>query len=388
MSASASVSALPRLAYVVHSLDPGGTERLVVDMSLAFSEEFDVSVYCLDTPGAWATDLRRQGVPVHCVWRQPGLDLSVPVQLARHFRSASIDVVHAHQCTPWFYAALSRLGYSAPKLLLEEHGRFYPETDSWLKRLVNRVVIGPLTHRFVAVSRDVRSRLVRFEGLSAQSIDVIYNGVQEQTAISASERQRLRRELGFEDSDFVIGTVGRLDPIKNLPMFLQAFAAQENEVRQLKGLIVGDGPMASKLANLSADLGLADRVRMTGFRADARQLTACMDMFVLCSFSEGTSMALLESMAAGVPVVVTDVGGNPEIVEDGISGRLIPSGDIEALTAAIRDAVGNAENSTEMALVGRRQYKERFSFDAMLDSYRSIYYEFLPEAMNRQSRVS
>ena len=388
MSGRASLSALPRLAYVVHSLDPGGTERLVVDMSLAFSEEFDVSVYCLDTPGAWATDLREQGVPVHCVWRQPGLDVSVPVQLARHFRRAGVDLIHAHQCTPWFYAALSRIGYSSPKLLLEEHGRFYPEPDSWLRRFVNRVVIGPLTNRFVAVSRDVRSRLVRFEGLKARSIDVIYNGVQEQSAVTAGERQRLRRELGFDDTDFVVGTVGRLDPIKNLPMFLQAIGAQTDKVPQLKGLIVGDGPMASELANLSANLGLTDRVIMTGFRQDARQLTACMDMFVLCSLSEGTSMALLESMVAGVPVVVTDVGGNPEIVEDGVSGRVIPSGDVGALTEALGDAVRNTDNLTAMALVGKRQFREKFNFDAMLDRYRSIYRELLPEAMRHQSHVS
>jgi glycosyltransferase involved in cell wall biosynthesis len=388
MSAGASLSALPRLAYVVHSLDPGGTERLVVDMALAFSEEFDVSVYCLDTVGAWATQLREQGVPVHCVWRQPGLDVSVPVQLARHFRRAGVDLIHAHQCTPWFYAALSRIGYSAPKLLFEEHGRFYPESDSWLRRLVNRVVVGPLTDRFVAVSRDVRRRLVRFEGLKAHSIDVIYNGVQEQHAVTADERQSLRRELGFEDTDFVVGTVGRLDPIKNLSMFLQGFAAKADAVQQLKGLIVGGGPMASELAALSGSLGLDAKVKMTGFRSDARRLTACMDLFVLCSLSEGTSMALLESMAAGVPVVVTDVGGNPEIVEHGVSGLVIPSENVQALTEAIGDAVRNTGNSSDMALAGKRQFREKFSFDAMLDSYRLIYRELLPEAMNRESHVS
>jgi hypothetical protein len=117
----------PSLAYVVNALNPGGTERLVVDMSRVFAREYDLQVICLDTPGTWGEALRADGIPVHCLWRRPGLDLSMAGKLANIFRNARTQLVHAHQCTPWFYAALSRLRSRAPKLLLEEHGRFYPE---------------------------------------------------------------------------------------------------------------------------------------------------------------------------------------------------------------------------------------------------------------------
>src|SRR5215471_14843199 len=117
----------PSLAYVVNALNPGGTERLVVDMARAFACDYDLQVICLDEPGSWGEALRAERIPVHCVWRQPGLDLSMPGKLAAIFRAARTQLIHAHQCTPWFYCALARLRHGAPKLLLEEHGRFYPE---------------------------------------------------------------------------------------------------------------------------------------------------------------------------------------------------------------------------------------------------------------------
>ena len=128
----------PHLCFVVHTLNPGGTERLAVDMAAALHRDYSVSVICLDEPGAWADELRQKGVEVVCVWRQPGFDPGVARRIARHCREHTVDLLHAHQCTPWFYAALSRTLYRRPRLLLEEHGRFYPEADKPLKRWINR----------------------------------------------------------------------------------------------------------------------------------------------------------------------------------------------------------------------------------------------------------
>ncbi|MGD9946375.1 MAG: glycosyltransferase [Burkholderiaceae bacterium] len=367
----------PRLAYVVNSLNPGGTERLVVDMSRAFSRDFDVEVLCLDEPGEWAGPLRDGGIPVHCLWRQGGLDLSMPVRLARHFRRTRPDIVHAHQCTPWFYAALARLLFPGPRLLLEEHGRFYPEADKLLRRLVNRLLIRPLTHRFVAVSADIRERLVRYEGLEHSRIEVIYNGVRPPPAMDPAARARLRAELGFGEQDFVVGTVGRFDPIKNLPMLVAALAGVRQRHPDVRGLLVGDGPERGRIQRLAADRG-DHGIVFTGHRDDARRLVQCMDLFVLASLSEGTSMALLEAMSAGVPAAVTAVGGNPEIVVDGVTGWLVPSGDEQALAAALEQARSNPALRRERGLAGQRRFAEQFSFDAMIERYQALYADLLP----------
>lgn len=365
--------ARPRLAYVVNDLNPGGAERLVVDMVRAFAGEYDVAVFCLDEPGSWAGSLRQAGVPVHGLWRQPGLDVSVSVRLASHFRAMRVDIVHAHQCSAWFYAALSRLLYPSPRLVFEEHGRFYPEPDKPMRRLVNRVLIARLTHRFVAVSMDIRRRLERYEGLDAGRIDVVYNGVAEAPRLEAAARAGLRAQFGFGPDDFVVGTVGRFDPVKNLPMLVSSIAESAPELPSVRGLLVGDGPAWPAIRRQVDAAGLAERVRLTGHREDARALVQCLDLFVLGSFSEGTSMALLEAMAAGIPVAVTDVGGNPEIVRDGATGWVIPSGDGTALVDVVRQAASDPALCRRFAEAGRQRYLQQFSLSAMLEAYRRIY---------------
>ena len=348
----------------MNTLNTGGTERLVVDMSRAFAREFDVMVVCLDEPGAWGQALRAEGFNVHCVWRQPGVDLSMPRKLAALFRAAGTRLVHAHQCTPWFYSALSRLRHGAPRLLFQEHGRFYPEIRNRKRILVNRALINRLTHDCVAVSEDVRMRLQRYEGLDAARVRVIYNGAPPPELLSAERRAALRERLGFAPGDFVIGTVGRFDPIKNLPMLV-------------RGLLVGDGPEFPRIRAMLRELGIESRVCLTGYRDDARLLAQCMDLFVLSSFSEGTSMALLEAMAAGVPVAVTAVGGNPEIVTGGVTGWVVPSDDVAALTAAMLQALGDDAARQRYADDARRRFEQRFLLPRMIDHYRDLYREML-----------
>jgi L-malate glycosyltransferase len=372
-----SSAARPGLSHVVNSLNPGGTERLVIEMSCEFSREYDVQVLCLDTPGAWARELRDRGVRVHTIWRQPGFDVSIPAKLKTHFQRQRTRIIHAHQCTSWFYAALSRLSYSEPRLLLQEHGRFYPEVENRARAFVNRALIRRLTHRFVAVSRDIRDRLVRYEGLDAGQIEVIHNGLAGAPQLTAAERQGLRNELGFAETDFVVGTVGRCDSIKNLPMLVSSLAAAAGQIGALRGLFVGDGPELGELTARIAGHGLSQRVRLTGYRNDARRLVQCLDLFVLSSWSEGTSLALLEAMAAGVPVAVTEVGGNPEVVLRGSTGWTVPSNRHEALTAAIIEAARNPAQRKRLALAGQQRFEQQFSWSGMIQAYRRCYSELL-----------
>jgi L-malate glycosyltransferase len=378
----------PAIAYVVNSLNPGGTERLVIEMSCAFQYLFDVSVICLDRPGLWAAELRQRGVPVHCFWRQPGRDLGMARKLAAHCRAHDVRLIHAHQCTPWFYSALSRLIYGRPRLLLEEHGRFFPETRSRLRELVNRLVINRLTHAFVAVSQDIKLRLVQFEGIPPTRIAVVYNGVRAAPALSDDERAAMRTQLGLTQNAFVVGTVGRFDPIKNLSLLVRSLANTRREDVSIEGLLVGDGPEFASIAALLASSSLSECVRLTGFRSDARMLVQCMDLFVLSSLSEGTSVALIEAMAAGVPVVVTAVGGNPELVRDGVTGWVVWSDHEEAMTAAIKAARGDRERREAYARAARQRFVESFEFGGMIASYRKVYMSLLGDSADPVLRSS
>jgi glycosyltransferase involved in cell wall biosynthesis len=367
----------PVLAYVANSLNPGGTEKLVVEMGLSFASEFELQVYCLDEPGAWASRLRDAGVAVHGMWRQPGIDLSVPVRLATMLQESGAQIIHAHQCSPWFYAALSRLLNRRPKLLLEEHGRFWPEPDNSKRRFVNRQLINRLTHRFVAVSKDIATRLTQYEGIPADRIEVIYNGVDTLQRPGNEEVAKRRGELGLSPDDFVIGTVGRFDPIKNLPMLVDSLANVCRTHGRVKGLLIGDGPQREAIAQRVRDAGLEGRIILTGHRDDVRLLLPCMDLFVLASFSEGTSVALLEAMSAGLPAAVTAVGGNPEIVEGGISGWVVPSGDVDGMCRVFATAIESRQLLAELGTAAQRRYETHFTKDFMIRSYRNLYEDLL-----------
>jgi glycosyltransferase involved in cell wall biosynthesis len=361
------------VAYVVNSLNAGGTEKLVVEMALAYSETFDMQVYCLDEPGLWASRLGEAGIPVRGLGRRPGIDPTVALELARGFRAAGTRIVHAHQCTAWFYAALSRLMFPAPRLILQEHGRFWPEPDRPRRRLLNRVLINRLTHRFVAVSRDIAERLVRYEGVPGPLIEVIHNGVSRPDRFDADEARALRKALGIAPDEFVVGTVGRLDPIKNLPMLVRAIDAASRVHGRVRGLVVGEGPERARVEGLLRDCGLSDRILLAGHRDDARRLVGCMDLFALTSYSEGTSVALLEAMSAAVPVAVTAVGGNPEVVVDGETGWLIPSDDAQALADVIGAAMSRPDLRRRLGEGGRSRFHAEFDMTRMLAAYRDMY---------------
>lgn len=375
-----------RIAYVIHSLDPGGTERLAVDIGRAMADDVPVAVFCLDAPGAWAPELRSAGIAVHGLWRQPGLDLSIPGRLAAHLRSFGATIVHAHQCTAWFYAALARWRHGAPRLVLHEHGRFFPEVDRPRRRIVNRWAVVPRTDAFVAVSADVADRLARYEGIPRGRIRVVYNGVR--AAGPRLDRDAARARLGVPGEAFVIGTVGRLDPIKNLPRLVEAIGSARERGVPAHGVLIGEGPHRTAIERAIVASGLEAHVTLAGHRDDARALLEALDLFALPSLSEGTSMALLEAMAAGVPAVVTAVGGNPEVVDAGVSGWVVPSDDAHALAEAIVEAHAHPELAARRARAARERFEQRFSAEAMLQAWRGLYRELSGPSGALERRVA
>ena len=369
----------PNIAYLVHSLDPGGTERLALDMAIWFSKKYRMRIFCLDRPGQWAKDAREKGLAVTCLNRRPGIDLKLTVKLAARMKRFHIDLIHAHQYTPWFYAGLARGMHPHTKVVFQEHGRHYPEIKKNKRILFNRWVLSPLTSGLTAVSRDIRRRLERYEGLNKHRIQVIYNGTTPVSPMAGGERIALRRALGFDADDVVVAAVGRLDPVKNLELFLDGIAKAGKKDPRIKGLIVGDGPQADRLRARAESLCLSDRVLFTGFRPDAASLVQAADLFALVSFSEGTSMALLEAMAAGLPAVVTRVGGNPDIVADGHTGWTIDSDDLEGFTAVLRRAAGNPGLGKRMGRAGRQLFFKRFEFTTMTRAYDQLYQRVLKQ---------
>ena len=362
-----------KITFVVHSLNPGGAEKLAVDMALELKKEFQISVICLDEIGAWGDILRNKQIPVISLYREQGIDISIPYLIAKNTRKFQTNIIHAHQTTPWFYSALSRIFNPKPYLLFEEHGRFYPEIKNKKKILFNKLVINRLTHRVVAVSNDIKNRLIEYEGVPENKIKIIYNGIKIRDIDTTYLKKTARQKLNLNKNDFVVGSVGRLDPIKNFPMLIKGVKLAKNQISNLKCVIIGDGPEFSRLKKIILDEQLEDNILLTGYKKDASMLVAAFDVFALTSFSEGISMAILEAMSLSVPCIATKVGGNVELIKHNLSGWLVDSDDWKSLAKVLIHAFNNRDILKKIGENAKKHVKQKFLFKDMIENYKKIY---------------
>lgn len=362
-----------RVLHVVLSLNPGGAERLVIDLSLRSKDAFDVSVCCLDERGAWARELDDAGIPVHVLGREPGFHPMLGRRLARLAASARADVLHCHQYTPFVYGCAARLFRPGMHLVFTEHGRLAGATVSAKRRLANRL-LGRVPGKFFAVCDELRRFLLE-EGFPASKLGVLYNGIDAGAPADAASRARARAKLALPDDAFVIGSVARLDRVKDLPTLLAAFDALRRgaDGPPPRLVLVGDGPERDALHADVAARGLDELVHFTGARTDVRELLPGFDAYVNSSTYEGVSLTIVEAMAAGLPVVATRVGGTPEVLEDGADGRLVPSGDPDAMADALRDLQRSPDAARALGDAARRTVLARFRFDHMLAAYADAY---------------
>lgn len=203
---------------------------------------------------------------------------------------------------------------------------------------------------------------------------MIYNGINERKLIS-SEDPELNKSLGIEKDTMVLGTVARLDAIKNQKMLIEAFKIINEKYPNTKLLLIGDGPMRNELETLTKELSLTHDVIFTGSTNEAYRYYNIMDVFVLTSMTEGTAMTLLEAMASSTPCIVTDAGGNPEIVKDGETGFIIPVNDTAALAEKIEILLNKAELAMKMGQAGRTRFRKFFTVEKMIQSYQELYQE-------------
>jgi glycosyltransferase involved in cell wall biosynthesis len=213
-------------------------------------------------------------------------------------------------------------------------------------------------------------------GRPAAKVTTIQNGV-DLDRFSRASRSEARAALGVPDDTLVVGTVGRLDPVKDQSGLIRAFAGALPFHPGALLMIAGDGPCRAELAGVVRSLGLEQRVRLLGERKDVPNVLAGLDVFVLPSIAEGMSNTVLEAMASGLPVIATQVGGNPEMVEDGVSGLLVPARDPGALTAALRSYLSDPHLRSLHGKASRERVFRDFSLARMNGAYDHLYRHLL-----------
>ncbi|RMG01842.1 MAG: glycosyltransferase [Planctomycetota bacterium] len=366
----------PHVCQVLHSLSVGGAEVLAQRLAEGLASRFRISFVCLDEAGESAESVRAKGFPVQVIGRRPGFDRRCLAALRRHTVENRVDVYLAHQYTPFFYTLLSRRGGSRPPIVFVEHGRFHPDRRSWKHIVVDRLLLRK-RDRVLAVGKQVASALVRNEGIPARRIEVVYNGVDTASiAAIGGVRAEVRRELHLDDDAPVAIQVARLDPIKDHMTSLAAFRQVRARFPHARLVIVGDGPQREAIERFIAEHDLEPAVMLLGMRRDVPRLLAAADVFVLSSVSEGIPVTVIEAMAAGLPAVVTNVGGLPEVVTDE-TGVLVPAGNPQAMGEAVAALFADPARRAALAKAGRERAQRLFDERAMHARYADVLTEVL-----------
>lgn len=359
-----------RIVHVLFHFGIGGLENGVVNLINRLDEaRYRHVVVCLsDFDPDYARRVRTANCTLRALHKRPGQDPAVWLRMWRLLREIRPDVLHTRN-----FAALEMqvLGCAAgvPLRVHGEHGWDVQDLAGGVAKYRRlRRVLSPTVHRFIALSQDIERYLTVGVGIPPRKVVQIYNGVDE-----AHFRPTSIRPPG----PIVIGTVGRMKAVKNQTLLCRAFvclAARRPElVPQMRLRLIGSGPLQAECLAIIEAAGLAARVDFTGDSAAVAEELQRMDVFVLPSLAEGISNTILEAMASGLPVIATEVGGNPELVADSATGVLVEAQDEAALSNAIERYVDDAELRQRHGAAGRVLVERRFSLDRMVQDYDAIY---------------
>lgn len=371
MASGASSVGKKRVLHVTHNMAVGGAEVVIKHLIQSLDRERYINqVVCIDgVIGELGNALAANGVRIHCLSRKPGFDTALISQLKALVKQERIDVLHCHQYTPFTYGVISAL-MTGVRVIFTEHGRLYPDTWSWKRRVVNQF-LQRRACSIVAISESTRDALVEYEWFSRRRIGIVYNGIT--SLLDAKVDKSVEANLGLSSADMVIGTVSRLDSIKNQALMVAAFARVVHEFPNAKLLLIGDGPERENLESQIASLNIESNVVISGFVHDVVSHLSIVDVFLLTSFSEGTSMALLEAMSLAKPIIATRVGGNTELLSHEETALLIDSDDEEGLSKCLRKLLSDAQLRTQLGNRAQSRFNENFDVSQMVLQYERLY---------------
>ncbi|QDT03406.1 Glycogen synthase [Rubripirellula lacrimiformis] len=352
-----------RVAHITFGLDVGGLEKLLVQFAKhADPNRYQLTVASLGQIGPIGEQLRSMDIPVVCMHRAEGFHPSLVGQLYRFFRKIRADVVHSHDPRPLIYAAPAARLARVRSIVHTQHGRVFGTSprQQWLVRQASRMV-----HHFVGVSHDISDMAIDL-GVNPKTVSVIQNGI----GGDAFESDHPRRS--HDERPYVV-CVARLSPEKGISTLIQAAEIMVAEHPDVQIIIAGEGPCRRELQSQIDSLGLNDTVRLIGETAQVAELLHRARAFVLPSNSEGVSLTLLEAMFAGVPIVATNVGGTPEVIQNGSNGLLVPAKDPQTMAHAMMELWNDSRLCDNLITEGYRVASTRFGIDQMLRQYEAFY---------------
>jgi len=358
-----------RICFVLPSLEIGGTERQVLRMMKGLQDEYEFLVLCTRREGTMAGDARRLGV-VKVLNVRGGWDIRMRRRVEKELRRYNPEIVHSFMFGFDHQVNVAARNAGIPVILSSRR-----QLATWkkprhlrLQRRANKLVDGIVTNSH-AVARFAAEQ----ESAPESLFHVIHNGIDLATFQSNADTTQVRKRFNIPAFRTIIGIVANFSPVKDHDLFLEIVDRLTARRPEAHFLTVGNGPLRERFERALARRGLADRVTSIKTLAELPDVYKLMSISVLCSKVEGFPNAVLESMATGTPVVAANVGGIPELIEDGVTGTLVSGRDPEPFAAAIETLMDIPDECRAMGERAKQRVQEQFSLDTMVSEYKALY---------------
>jgi glycosyltransferase involved in cell wall biosynthesis len=345
---------------------------------------FEVELACAPG-GALVDESVKRGIkfrPVrHFVQRvSPFNDLFALAELILLMRGEKYDIVHSHNSKAGFIGRLAARITRVPAIVHTIHGFAFHDIERPPRRALFRSLerfAAPMADKLIVISNPLREWGLGSGIGKPEQYVTIYSGIELGRFQADLDVEKIKRELGISPDDLVVGAVSKLWEGKGHRCLLRAARDVVDKIPGVKFLFVGEGYLRGELESLRDSLGLQDKVIFTGFRSDIPEITACFDIAVLASLFEGLGRVLLEAMAVGKPVIASRVGGIVDVVDDGLTGILVPPGDEKALVSALIRLLSDGDPRKRMGEAGKRKIDSRFSAKTMVNEIEKVYNELI-----------
>jgi len=362
-----------KILHLVEDLKVGGLERVLESIVLSLDKsKYDVHVWCLVEGGEIAEELKEKGMPVRIIGKRSYYNLSNILLLAYLVRRENFHIIHTHGYFASTFGRLAAILAGVPVMITHVHSTYY---EYGKRNLMIERFLSFFTDNVICVSKAVQRFVVEKEGIRESRTSVIYNGISfPWNGLSSEDRKAKRASVSVSSQDVVIIEVASLTANKGHHFLLNAFQQIYKKNPTIKLIIVGDGPLQSTIQEEAKKLGMESAVIFTGQRKDVYELLAMSDIFILPSMiREGLSIAMIEAMAMGLPVIGSNVGGIPELIEDRVSGFLVSPGDTDQLARIIDLLATEQDLRKRLGQQGKRIYEEKFTLPRMVQQIEALY---------------
>lgn len=361
----------PLVAHIVYRFDYGGLENGLVNLINTMpADAARHVVISLTEPGGIVQRLTKTDVAVHNLQKKPGKDPAAYIRLFRLLRTLNPDVVHTRNFGTLDCQLVAFLA-GVPNRLHGEHGwDVHDPLGKNRKYRYLRRLLSPLVHKFIVLSHELQMWMIEVVGISSAKVERICNGVD-------TDRFKPSAKSGQKGKSLVFGSVTRFteikDPLNTIKGFIQLESQLKEKIALLKLLMVGNGYLRADALDMISESGMEQNVCLVGSQLDVGPWLEKMDVFVMGSKREGISNTILEAMASGLPVIATNTGGNPELVEAGQTGMIVETENPNALAEAMATYSTNPDMISQHGRKARERVLKLFSLKTMVDRYTRIY---------------